>query len=140
MPTPEPTVRPACHWVSCLPEGDVNFNAFLLRVEYRGDGRWAVTDGHRFFAADEACSHGFGWAREPVGDEEMDAFERDREAWLAEYRFDEETALRIAREVAPLMTVNGWTVQDALDKAAAAEQHDTETTAVETATKETNHG
>lgn len=126
MTVPEPTQRATRYEVSCLPEDHIDAYAFTLRAEYRGAGRWAVTDGHRYFSADGGVSYGFGWDHEPVGDEEMDAFEREREEWLTEYRSDEETALRIAKERAPLMTVSGWTVQDALDKAAESAKEDTD--------------
>jgi hypothetical protein len=114
----EPTVKPVKYRVSCVPEDGPDADLFTLCVEYREAGRWAVTNGStRHYAADGTISFGFGWDREPVTDEEIDAFERGRDEWLAAHRFDEETALRIAREQAPLMRYRTYTVQDALDKA-----------------------
>jgi hypothetical protein len=37
-----------------------------------------------------------------------------RLVWLAEHRFDLDTALTLAREKAPHLKVNGWTVADEL--------------------------
>lgn len=125
MQVPEPTVKPVKYWVSCLPEDHPDAYLFTLCVEYRGEGRWAVVSGARYYAANGDVSFGHGWDREPVTDEEIDAYNRSHEEWLAVYRHDEATALRIAREQAPLMRYRTYTVRDALDKA------------VETATKET---
>lgn len=46
-------------------------------------------------------------------DYEMRPSEREDE-WLATHRFDEAIALRLAKEAAPHVTVNGRTVADAL--------------------------
>lgn len=49
------------------------------------------------------------------------AYEVSREDdWLAAHRFDLDTALKLAREAAPHVTVNGRTVADALTRAEAA--------------------
>jgi hypothetical protein len=104
---PTPTVRPVAYEVSCLPEDDVNARHFTLKVEYRGEGRWAVTDGFGCLGADGA------WTYEPSPSSREDD-------WLATHRFDLDTALKLAKEAAPHVTVNGWTVADALARAEAA--------------------
>jgi hypothetical protein len=96
MTVPEPTVRTTRYEVSCLPEGGRNSRAFTITAEHRGRGQWVVTDGVYPMRADGSWDYEF----------------------LKGDRFDLDTALALAKEHAPLMTVNGWTVQDALDKAA----------------------
>jgi hypothetical protein len=97
----EPTVRPTRYAVSCVPEGYVEGDMFMVLVEYRGNDRWAVTNRGRSLSADGTWSWGYrgpGSDREPVTDEEHAAYEAGYEAWVAEHRFDEETALRLARQ------------------------------------------
>ena len=98
-----PIVQPTCYRVSLLPEDDVNAKRFAIEVRYRGEGRWAVVQGDdwAFLGADGRWTdavklHGRG------------------DDWLAAHRFDLETALRLAREAAPLVTVNGFTAKQAL--------------------------
>ena len=113
---PEPSVRVTEYQVSCLPEDFADADLFMLTVRYRGDGRWAVTRGH---SRDIPCmnaagewSYGVRWAdgREPVSEEEIRAYAAAREVWLDAHRFDEESALLLARGQAPNVVVNGWTV------------------------------
>lgn len=61
---------------------------------------WAVRRGKRCYDADG------DWDWEPLPSSRTDE-------WLANYRFDLETALRIAKEVASEIKVNGRTVADA---------------------------
>jgi len=98
---PAAKVRVTRYDVSCLPEDDINARAFTLTVEWRGGDRWAVMDGP--FALD---ANG-------VQDYEPRSSAREDD-WLATHRFDEQTALELARRAAQKMTVNGWTVADAL--------------------------
>ncbi len=74
---------------------------FALTVEYRGRDRWAVKRHSQVLGSDGT------W------DYEMRTSEREDE-WLATHRFDLDTALKLAKEQAPLITVNGHTVADAL--------------------------
>jgi hypothetical protein len=104
--TPKPTVKATRYDVCCLPEGNVNARHFTLRVEYRGRDRWTVTDGFLCLGKDGE------WSYESIPSEREDE-------WLAAHRFDEETALRLAKEAAPKVTVNGHTVADALAMTAA---------------------
>ena len=122
---PEPTVRVTRYEVSCLPEdlSDAWAGNFTVTVEYRGEGLWSVSQGeHRKIGADGTWSWGYRWQggnREPVTDEERDDYERGREEWLAAHRFDEETALRLARDAAPHIRLRDLTVADALASASS---------------------
>lgn len=98
---PEPIVQPTAYTVNCLPEDDIDSHVFAITVEYRGEDRWAVTRHGSCLAADGTWDFG------------VKPYERGDE-WLAAHRFDKATALRLAREQAPLVTVNGFTVADAL--------------------------
>ncbi|GAA3417641.1 hypothetical protein [Streptosporangium vulgare] len=113
---PEPEVRVTRYEVSCLPEDDLNAPAYTLAVESRGGGEWVVKSSGACLNADGVKSWGHHWedGREPVTDEEFAAHEVSRQAWLAAHRFDEETALAVARKFAPTMTCMGHTVADAL--------------------------
>jgi hypothetical protein len=44
--------------------------------------------------------------------------------WLDTHRFDLDTALKLAKEQAPLVTVNGYTVTDALRMAQQRKETD----------------
>lgn len=118
MSTPEPIVQATRYTVNCLPEDGYDSHVFALTVEYRGEGRWGVfRSSHCCLGTDGEWSWGYNWrdgAQEPASDEEWAEYHNGREAWLKEHRFDEETALRLAREQAPLVTVNGFTVTAAL--------------------------
>jgi hypothetical protein len=105
---PEPEVRVTRYAVSCLPEGDINARHYMLTVEYRGRGLWAVMDGP------------FAFDAEGRKDYEPQPSSREDD-WLARYRFDLDTAREIAKRAAPLMTVNGHTVADALARAEATD-------------------
>lgn len=113
---PDPIVRAAKYTVNCLPEDGFDSHVFELTVEYRGEGRWGVfRNAHCSLGVDGEWSWGHDWpGGEPEGDAEWDAYHASREAWLDSHRFDEETALKLAKEQAPLVTVNGFTVADAL--------------------------
>ncbi|MFG3046295.1 hypothetical protein ACGFZR_15365 [Streptomyces sp. NPDC048241] len=99
--TPEATVQITRYEVSVLPADDINRHVFTINVEYRGDGRWAVVRHQR-------CLNAAGeWSWESIPSEREDD-------WLAAHRFDETTALRLAREAAPHIVVNGHTAADAV--------------------------
>lgn len=97
--TPEPHVQPTEYTVNCLPEDDGH--AFALTVAYRGRNRWAV------------LRHGSCLSADGQWDYEMNPSSREDD-WLDEHRFDLDTALALAKEAAPKVTVNGHTVTDAL--------------------------
>ena len=99
---PAATARATEFSINCLPDDDLDSHLFEVRVQYRGDGRYAVIrSGDMCLGADGTWDHGVK--------------EYDRgDDWLNAHRFDLDTALRLAKEQAPLITVNGHTVNDAL--------------------------
>lgn len=102
--TPEPVVHATEYAVSCLQDDNINVDLFAIRVQYRGAGRYAVIrSGDMCLGADSTWDHG------------VKPYDRD-DAWLNAHRFDLDTALRLAKEQAPLVTVNGHTVTDALKR------------------------
>ncbi|MEU7066931.1 hypothetical protein [Streptomyces sp. NPDC046161] len=116
---PEPTVTATRYVVSCLPEGHENRYLFSIQVETRSNGQWAVMHRSRNLGADGTWSWGFRWScdstlSEPATEDEIDSFNKEQDAWLAEHRFDLETALRLAKEQAPLLTYRGYDVAAAL--------------------------
>ncbi|HEY9413313.1 MAG TPA: hypothetical protein VIQ30_01015 [Pseudonocardia sp.] len=87
--------------VCALPEDDINSGSYAITVAYRGRGLWAVLRHRMCLGTDGE------WDYESIPSEREDE-------WLATHRFDVHTALRLALEAAPKVTVNGWTVADAL--------------------------
>lgn len=106
MTIPEPSVVTTAYAVSCVPEDNVNAWHFTVKVERRGPDLWSVNDGHFCFAADGSRSY------EPIPSERQ-------EDWKARHRFDLDTALALAKRVAPTLRVNGYTVADVLRRADA---------------------
>jgi hypothetical protein len=105
--TPEPTVRVTCYAVSCLPEDHELAPHLSVAVEYRGRGKWAVTHFGQCLNADGE------W------DYEMRPSARDDD-WLSTHRFDLDTALELAKQAVPKLSVNGWTVENVLTRSRAA--------------------
>jgi hypothetical protein len=97
---PEPTALPTRYAVSCFEPDDENGALYNLAVEYRGRGLWAVVR-HR-----QCLNARSEWSWESVPSEREDE-------WLAEHRFDLDTALRLAKQAAPHIVVNGYTAVDA---------------------------
>lgn len=94
--------------VSVVPWSDDDPECTLwdIEVSWRGGDRWAVClRGHRVLGADGL------WDLEPSPSNRTDD-------WVASHRFDYETALRLAVEKAPEVTVNGFTPQDHLRRLA----------------------
>jgi len=108
---PEPTVQATRYTVNCLPEDGIDSHVFEIAVEYRGWGLWAVKRHSQCLGADGT------W------DYEMRPSEREDD-WLDAHRFDLGTALRLAKEAASKVTVNGLTVADALRMAQQRETPD----------------
>jgi hypothetical protein len=100
QPEPFTTCHATEYEVSILLEGDTNRSLFVITVQYRGEGRWAVTRHGSCLGADGE------WSWESIPSEREDA-------WLAAHRFDLDTALRLARAAAPHVVVNGHTALDA---------------------------
>lgn len=114
---PEPTVQPTRYVVSCLPEGHDDRFTYTVQVEYRCYGQWSVRCRSRLLGTDGTWSQGFAWSEgpdEPATEAEMDSFDKEQDVWLAEHRFDHDTALRLAKEQASQITYRGRTVADAL--------------------------
>jgi hypothetical protein len=103
--TPKPSIRATQYAVNCLPEDGIDSHVFEITVEYRGHARWAVTRHSQCLDSDG------NW------DYEIRPSEREDD-WLDTHRFDLDTALKLAKEHALLVTVNGITVTDALRMAA----------------------
>lgn len=98
---PDPVVQAVEYSVNCMPEDDLDSHVFEIRVQYRGNGRYAVIRMGSCLGADGTWDQGVK--------------EYDRgDAWLDAHRFDLDTALRLAKQQAPLVTVNGHTIADAL--------------------------
>ena len=113
----EPLVQPSAYLVSHLPEEHDERCLFTIQVEYRGAGLWSVTNRSRLLGQDGTWSFGFEWSEgphEPATSDEMDRFDKEQQAWLAEHRFDEQTALSLAKEAAGSLSYRGYTVADAL--------------------------
>lgn len=98
---PQAEAKATNYTVSCVPEGDINRSGFTLNVACRGNDTWAVIDVPYCLSIDGT------WDYEHTPSERTDE-------WIASHRFDLKTALRLAKEHAQLMTVNGHTVTDAL--------------------------
>lgn len=97
----EPFVKATCYRVCSLPEDNINHRYFVLHVEYRRDGQWVVCQQGNL----KLCYGKDGsWEWESgVTDE-----------WIAKYRHDFDTAIRLAKEAAPQVTVNGRTAAEVL--------------------------
>jgi hypothetical protein len=108
---PEPIVQATRYVVSCLPEGHDDRWTFTIQVRYRGRGRFAVEHGIRQYGTAGTWSYEPGWA-------EDGSDEKAEDAWLDAHRFDHDTALRLARELAPRITYRGRSVADVLAEGA----------------------
>jgi hypothetical protein len=88
--------------VSCLPYDDINSSSFSIKIDYAGHGRWAVRfDGSRCLDANGR------WDWESIPSERTDE-------WFTTHRFELDMALRLAKEQAPLVKVNGRNVEQVL--------------------------
>lgn len=82
--------------VSVFPEDSINRHVYDITVEQRSPARWAVCRMRNCLGADGE------WDWEPSPSNREDG-------WLESHRFDLDTALRLAREAAPGVIVNGRT-------------------------------
>ena len=89
--------------VSCFPIDDEDHHSFHVMTEYRGRGLWAVVNG---FGQCLNTNNEWDW--------EMRPSEREDD-WLSTHRFPRDEAVRRAREIAPLLRVNGWTVDQVME-------------------------
>ncbi len=115
---PAVNVRATRYEVSCLPADHEDASLFTLVVHMCSHGRWAVSRGLIHHDADGLRSAGVRWEddREPVTSEEVASYRRAYEEWAERFHFDEETALEVARQLAPSMQYPGYTVADALSR------------------------
>ena len=97
------TATPTAYQVSCLPIDHAAARHLSVWVKWRGENRWAVTDGGM-----RCLSRNGEWGFEPQTSSRTDE-------WIAAHRFDFDTALRLAKEAAPHLTINGLTVADVLE-------------------------
>jgi hypothetical protein len=94
--TPEVTVNITRYTVSALPADNINHKHYALHVELTRGG-WIVHDQHGGYDIDGDWAPGLAVAHK-----------------FADY----EDALALAKKLAPNVTVNGYTVTDALRMAA----------------------
>ncbi|MFF7991739.1 hypothetical protein ACFZDG_18340 [Kitasatospora xanthocidica] len=121
--TLEPHVQATRYTVNCVPaDSSPDAHVFEIAVEWRGGDRWAVTRHHKSLSSDGKWSWGPDWpaddpgSREPKNDAEWAEYHAVRDAWTASHRHDLDTALKLAREAAPHVTVNGLTPAAALER------------------------
>lgn len=96
-----PLPRATRYDVCALPEEHPDYATFVITVEDRGRGRWAVCRGKRCLGVD-----GF-WDWEPLPSSR-------EEAWLEEHRFSLDEALELAAGAAPNVQINGARPADVL--------------------------
>lgn len=82
---------------------------FEIKVEWRGQGRYAITDGHCCLGRDGE------WDYEPLNSERTDE-------WLDEHRFTLEEAQELAAKVAPTLKIKDLTALDILNRTTDAEE------------------
>lgn len=101
MTAPEPSVRATNYVVTAEPDWDhPDADMWTIEVSYRGNDTWGVYHRTRCLGANGE------WSWESIPTER-------REEWIAEHRFGLDTALRLAKEQALLVTVGGLTVKQA---------------------------
>lgn len=89
--------------VSVLPEGHIDYDAFIVTVQYRGRDFWAVVRHDRLELSDTLGT--WDW---PTGDDRCD------ENYLADHRFPFGRAVFLARTAVVNVRVNGFTALDVL--------------------------
>ena len=107
---PEVYARPTTYDVSVFPDEIRDEPQFygepehwVVRVEWRGRGTWAVIHGGSCLGTDGE----WDWEPRPSSREDD---------WLAAHRFSLDDALALAREHAPGVRVNGHSAVDVLAK------------------------
>lgn len=98
-------VEATTYTVSLLPFDHIDAGSFSITVEQRSQDRWAVLH-HRWCLGSDG-----EW------DYEMQPSSREDD-WLATHRFDLDTALALAKEAAPKLTVNGRSAGEVASRAA----------------------
>lgn len=117
MTSPEPEVPVTSYEVSCVSEDHPYADHFTVKVRRDRHG-WLVENRARTLGTDGMwadCYRGPFSDREPVTDEEREIYRTSWEAWIADHRFLEQTALRWAREAAPVLRLMGLTADEVLE-------------------------
>jgi hypothetical protein len=98
------TLKSVAYSVGELPLDHPEYYNFEIRVECRNlaEGQWAIVR-----RADVWSRSTSSWDYEPLSSGRTDE-------WLADHRFSRAEAILIATRLAPGLTVNGFTVTDAL--------------------------
>jgi hypothetical protein len=97
---PEPTVRPTRYTVTCVPaDAAPDAHVWAITVEEQRDGLWIAASNGSWLTADGAWEIGYSGSYRACA-------------------HDLATALRVAREHAPKVVINGRTVEQALALAA----------------------
>lgn len=95
-------VQATRYTVTVLPAGyesHDDWHFFVVTVQYRGGGRWAVYKGaYEYSSLPSALSATGEWDMEG-------SQEREDPGWLDTHRFDLDTALGLAKEVAPAVGI-----------------------------------
>jgi hypothetical protein len=104
----EPRTAVTSYEVTIWPEecSGMDSAMYCCSVMYSGHGNWSVRRGSASSDAPVLGSDGKWW-RERLPSER-------RRSELAEHRFDLETALKLARDMAPRVELNGVTAREAL--------------------------
>lgn len=106
---PEPTVLTTSQVVSCLPEGHDDRWTYTVQVKYRGNGRYTVAHNLKFADANGQWEYAPGFPEDP----DEDDFTAE-EKWRQAHSFDHDTAIRLAKQLAPTLTYRGRTLADVL--------------------------
>ncbi len=107
-PSP-PSCRPPTLLWSCLPIGHDERWEYTINVRHQQDGLYTVQHGQKLYGTRRHLEREPGWPETGIDEGTV---------WLAAHRFDHDTALRLARELAPRLTYRGRTVADALAEGA----------------------
>lgn len=99
LPAPAVRVYPTQYLVSCFPLDDEDSTTWSVKVELRGKDRWAVLHMGYCYDIDANAEY------EPLSSSRTDEF-------LAKFRFDLNTALDVARKVAPKLIINDLRAED----------------------------
>lgn len=92
--------------LSAIPEDNINHSIYSVTVTWRGGEQYAVKRLSQVLGADGT------WDYEPSPSNRTDE-------WIAAHRFDYDHAMHLAHEACQHITVNGFTVADALRRAGA---------------------
>jgi hypothetical protein len=103
----EPTITPTTYTVTCLPPDGLGAENWDIEVQYTGGFRWGKpTPPERHWAV-RLRGH---WCLSDEGEWDRESIPGEREdEWLADHRFTLETALNLAKQAAPHVTVNSQT-------------------------------